>query len=87
MVTRTRLNITLPVLFLISLGCRDVTPGSYSLVTCLGGVQKTHKNLKRYGRFQDSNFSSVLLQLPTDRQLTVQPEPKSDVRRKHSNVT
>jgi len=55
-----RLNITLPVLFLISLGYRDVIPGCYRLETCLGGDLKTHKNLKGYSRSQDPNFSSVL---------------------------
>ena len=60
MVTRTSLNVTLPDLFLISLGCRDVIPGSYHLESCLEGVQKTRKNPKHYSRSRDSNFSAIL---------------------------
>ena len=87
MVTRTSLNVTLPDLFLISLGCRDVIPGSYHLESCLEGVQKTRKNPKHYSRSRDSNFSAILANWRSTGSLTAQREPKSDVRRKHSNVT
>ena len=76
MVTRTSLNVTLPDLFLISLGCRDVIPGSYHLESCLEGVQKTRKNLKHYSRSRDSNFSAILADWRSTGSLIAQREPE-----------